>query len=169
MEACDVSKKSITLVSYRKTDDYFNNDRVIINTITGNNSSCSTTSSSTTMAENTGAAASLGSANGIETSSMVSDTQTRLSLIKADLLAAKISTPVPQPASMLQKQQSTIESSRRESMSMKDAIEAKIANTFAASASDLLFSDRHASSDENSVAKRVNDLSVDLKQVVNKF
>ena len=48
---------------------------------------------------------------------------------------------------------------------MKDAIEAKIANTYAASASDLLFTDRHASSDENSAAKRVNDLSTDLKQV----
>lgn len=129
-----------------------------------------------------------------DTISNVNATQTKLSLIKADLLASKMSTPVqtqqqlqqthsqsqpsfqpvqqtqlsqPQPQPQLQQQTSWSSSnqSRRDSTSMRDAIEAKIANTYAASASDLLFTDRHASSDENSAAKRVNDLSTDLKQV----
>jgi hypothetical protein len=128
VENYDLSKKSITLVAYRKTDDYFN-DRVVIST---NSSSSSTT---------------MGSEQS-DTTSISNDHQSKLSLIKADL-AAKISlAPV----------------SNKES-SIKSAIESKIANSYTASASDLLFSDKPSCADDNSVSRKVNDLSADLNQV----
>lgn len=179
------SKKSsaITLVSYRKTDDYFNSDQIVISTATtgssssssgggGRTTTASSSSSSTTMGSDAAAVASIATTSLPETASLAAiNTQTKLSMIKAELLAASkvSSTPVQQQKQFMQPQQQQppqpVAPPRRESLS-KGAVEAKIAHTYAASASDLLFgSDKHASSDENSAVKRVNDLSADLKQV----
>lgn len=170
------SKKSITLVSYRKTDDYFNSDRVIINTNGTNtniNTTTSSSASSTTMGSTDGGGG-VGLTTPTEGASSSSssnaqiDNQTRLSMIKADLLASKMSTPVRQTSTQSTTASATpsTASSRRNS-AIKGDIGAKIANAITnASASDLLFGgDRHASSDENSAAKRVNELSDYLKQV----
>lgn len=167
------SKKSITLVSYRKTDDYFNSDRVIINTNGTNNTNTTTSSSasSTTMGSTDGGVGLTTPTEGAGSSSSNAqiDNQTRLSMIKADLLASKMSTPVRQTSSTQSTTASATPStaSSRRNSAIKGDIGAKIANAITnASASDLLFGgDRHASSDDNSAAKRVNELSDYLKQV----
>jgi hypothetical protein len=163
------SKKSITLVSYRKTDDYFNSDRVIINTKgTNTNTTTSSSASSTTMGSTDGGGVGLTTPTEGASNAQI-DNQTRLSMIKADLLASKMSTPVRQTSSTQSTTASATPStaSSRRNSAIKGDIGAKIANAITnASASDLLFGgDRHASSDENSAAKRVNELSDYLKQV----
>ena len=88
------SKKSITLVSYRKTDDYFNSDRVIINTNgtntnTNTNTTTSSSASSTTMGSTDGGGVGLTTPTEGASNAQI-DNQTRLSMIKADLLASKM-------------------------------------------------------------------------------
>ncbi len=140
MDSYDTSKKSITLVAYRKTDDYFTGSGGGTGsvTISTNSSTGASSSSSTTM----------GSETQSETASRADETAMRLQLIKAELAkgssssasASASSTPVP-PA--------------REAKSVKGAA-AKVANAYAHSASDLLFAgDR----------QQANETGVDLKQV----
>lgn len=136
--------KSITLVAYRKTDDYFN-DKVTIST-----SSASSSTTATSPTENFD--------NSITN---LNKTQTKLSLIKADL-----ANKTPGGAIRLQETASAPSqvSMSQHRGSIKSAIETKIANSYAASASDLLFNDNKQPSEERKM-KDMNDLSNGLNQI----